>query len=254
VDTLDPPVGDAVIPVLLCLAAAVVGSPIRSKVRPSAVNGGHHLRGSAGIDRPRLGTTTLAVGAAGLSWALVGGRWTIAVAVLAFVLAQPVTAVRRAQARGAADELARHELPMTLDLLAAVLTSGAAVPAALLAVAASGSAAANQGLLETAGLMRLGCPPEVAWASLSRNPVLGSLAAVAIRSADSGARLASASAQLAASLRIEAAARAQSRAQRAGVLVMVPLGLCFLPAFVCLGVAPVVIGVGSGLFLPVGTP
>ena len=39
---------------------------------------------------------------------------------------------------------------------------------------------------------------------------------------------------------------------RAGVLVSGPLGLCFLPAFVCLGIVPVVVGLardvlGAGL-------
>jgi hypothetical protein len=31
------------------------------------------------------------------------------------------------------------------------------------------------------------------------------------------------------------------------VLITLPLGLCFLPAFVCLGVAPVVAGLASRL-------
>jgi pilus assembly protein TadC len=31
-------------------------------------------------------------------------------------------------------------------------------------------------------------------------------------------------------------------AGRAGVLMTAPLGICFLPAFLCLGLAPVVVG------------
>ncbi len=42
---------------------------------------------------------------------------------------------------------------------------------------------------------------------------------------------------------------AEARAQRAGVLITAPLGLCFLPAFLVLGVAPVVIGL-AGEVLP----
>jgi pilus assembly protein TadC len=38
-----------------------------------------------------------------------------------------------------------------------------------------------------------------------------------------------------------------ARGQRAGVLITGPLGLCFLPAFLALGVVPVVIGLASGL-------
>ena len=32
-----------------------------------------------------------------------------------------------------------------------------------------------------------------------------------------------------------------SRARSAGVVAMAPLGLCFLPAFVCLGIVPIVL-------------
>jgi pilus assembly protein TadC len=43
-------------------------------------------------------------------------------------------------------------------------------------------------------------------------------------------------------LREQAAAAAEALAHRAGVLVLLPLALCFLPAFVCLGVLPTVVG------------
>jgi hypothetical protein len=32
------------------------------------------------------------------------------------------------------------------------------------------------------------------------------------------------------------------------VWVLAPLGLCFLPAFVCLGVAPMVLGIARNVF------
>ena len=38
---------------------------------------------------------------------------------------------------------------------------------------------------------------------------------------------------------------AEARAQRAGVLIAAPLGLCFLPAFLVFGVAPVVIDLAA---------
>ncbi len=36
-------------------------------------------------------------------------------------------------------------------------------------------------------------------------------------------------------------------AERAGVLIAGPLGLCFLPAFLCLGIVPVVLGLAGRL-------
>ena len=46
---------------------------------------------------------------------------------------------------------------------------------------------------------------------------------------------------------------AEARAQRAGVLIAAPLGLCFLPAFLVLGVAPVVIGLAGEVLVPMVT-
>ena len=38
------------------------------------------------------------------------------------------------------------------------------------------------------------------------------------------------------------------RAQRAGIGVLAPLGLCFLPAFVCIGVVPIIVGLAGDIF------
>ena len=48
--------------------------------------------------------------------------------------------------------------------------------------------------------------------------------------------------RLAEQAREGARVRGQQAAERAGVLAVGPLGLCFLPAFVLLGVVPVVAG------------
>ncbi|NED32958.1 hypothetical protein G3I64_10135, partial [Streptomyces sp. SID8499] len=53
-------------------------------------------------------------------------------------------------------------------------------------------------------------------------------------------------ARLAADVRAERSRTATARARRAAVLVTGPVGLCFLPAFVAVGVLPVVIGLAGG--------
>jgi pilus assembly protein TadC len=73
------------------------------------------------------------------------------------------------------------------------------------------------------------------------------LARAALRSASSGASLASVAADTAAEVRAAARDLAAARGQRASVLITGPLGLCFLPAFLALGVVPVVIGLAAGL-------
>jgi pilus assembly protein TadC len=52
----------------------------------------------------------------------------------------------------------------------------------------------------------------------------------------------------AADSRSAACAAAEAAARRAGVWVLAPLGACFLPAFLCLGVVPLVLGIAGDVF------
>ena len=53
---------------------------------------------------------------------------------------------------------------------------------------------------------------------------------------------------LAAESRASARAETEAAVRRAGVWVLAPLGACFLPAFVCLGVVPMVLGIAGDVF------
>ncbi len=64
----------------------------------------------------------------------------------------------------------------------------------------------------------------------------------------SGAALAAGVADLAEQSRQEAAHSAVAAAERAGVVIAGPLGLCFLPAFVFLGIVPVIAGLAGQVF------
>lgn len=135
-------------------------------------------------------------------------------------------------------------LALGLDLVAAALRAGQPLPAALIVAAPAAGDAAPM-LARTGGLLRLGAPPDEAWSQVADHPVLAPVARMACRSADSGIRLAAAFEQLAEQVRAARRAAAQARAQRVGVVAMAPLGLCFLPAFVCLGIIPVVVGIAQ---------
>ncbi|TFV57943.1 UNVERIFIED_ORG: type II secretion protein F, partial [Bacillus sp. AZ43] len=50
---------------------------------------------------------------------------------------------------------------------------------------------------------------------------------------------------LAADARAASRAATEEAVRRAGIWVLAPLGLCFLPAFVCLGVVPMVLGIAG---------
>ncbi|MFD9895541.1 type II secretion system F family protein [Amycolatopsis sp. NPDC059027] len=135
----------------------------------------------------------------------------------------------------------------TLDLLAAGLRTGLPVPVALEAVSGRAPPGSADALRSTAGLLALGAEPAEAWAAVRTAPGLGELAAAAIRTARAGTALASAAAELAQRLRDGLGAEAEERAERAGVVLALPVGLCFLPAFFCLGVVPVVLGLAARL-------
>lgn len=120
------------------------------------------------------------------------------------------------------------------------------------AVAPSAPPALGAALRKAADLLALGADAATAWDQVARDGAdqpgaeeVDSLARMARRSARSGASLASAIGELAEQRRSGVEDAAAARAERAGVLIGGPLGLCFLPAFVCLGIVPVVIGLAG---------
>ncbi len=161
--------------------------------------------------------------------------------------------VARLHGRPARAPAARaRALPLTLDLVAAALRAGRPFAEALaLAAPAAGDPLAAE-LARVAGLLRLGADPNEAWAGLADDEVLAPVASTACRSAASGIRLATAFERAAAESRASRRAAALARAERAGVLAAAPLGLCFLPAFLCLGVVPVVVGIAHTALAGVG--
>ncbi|BCJ52844.1 hypothetical protein Asp14428_43190 [Actinoplanes sp. NBRC 14428] len=183
----------------------------------------------------------VACGAA-VAW-FVGRWWGVPVAVLVaygtdrWLRKQEPAAVRAARARAVAD------LPLGADLLAAALRAGAPVDRAVTAVADALGGPLGERLDRTGRSLRLGADPPEAWQHLSDVPGAARLTAAAIRSSASGGALAGAFTRLADDLRADRAIAAESAARRSGVLIVLPLGLCFLPAFLLAGLVPVVIAV-----------
>ena len=133
------------------------------------------------------------------------------------------------------------------ELLAACLRAGMPVPQAVRAVAEGLEAPAGPALRRTADLLALGADHAQAWQPAVECAATARLATAARRSGRSGAALAESLSRLGAEERAGAREQSEARAQRAGVLIAAPLGLCFLPAFLALGVVPVLIGLASGV-------
>lgn len=146
-------------------------------------------------------------------------------------------------------ERLRADLPLVLDLLAACLAGGASLPGAAAAVGDAVDGPAGRRLARVATALHVGAPPSTAWLLLAGDrpddDPLGAAARSLARAADSGAAVAAALTRLADDARSQSRSAGAAAARRAGVLAVAPLGLCFLPAFVLLGVVPVVLGLAA---------
>lgn len=140
------------------------------------------------------------------------------------------------------------DVAVVLDLLEVACAAGASVPGALAAVGRATGGARGR-LLERAGAaLVLGATWEEAWSGADRGPEAAlTPVAVALRpSWDDGASPAGALRAAAQVLRRERRGQALEAAGRLGVRLVLPLGLCHLPAFVLTGLVPVLISVGTG--------
>jgi Flp pilus assembly protein TadB len=135
------------------------------------------------------------------------------------------------------------QLPLAAEMVAAVLRAGVPVDHGVLAVAEV--LPLEDRLTRVGRALRLGAPADAAWRHLADLAGAHRLITAAARSSGSGAALASGLRRVANDLRADEADRAEARVRRAGVLLVLPLGLCFLPAFVLAGLTPVVIAVVS---------
>jgi pilus assembly protein TadC len=135
----------------------------------------------------------------------------------------------------------------SLDVFAACLTSGMAVASAAAATGPSAPDRLAGVLVRAADLLALGADPATAWSdpALRGDAQLTALVRLARRSASSGTALARGVAELAEQSRLDAGDDARAAAERASVLIAGPLGLCYLPAFLCLGIVPVVVGLAG---------
>lgn len=143
--------------------------------------------------------------------------------------------------------LATGQLPVVADLLASALRAGATPELAAFVVGAAVEGPVGLRLVRVSRALRLGIRPEEAWQRLSDIPDAQRLVRVAVRSAESGIMLARSMERLGDDLRSTRVASARAAAGRAGVLSVLPLGLCFLPAFLLTGVVPVVFAIMGDL-------
>lgn len=142
---------------------------------------------------------------------------------------------------------ARAQMPLVADLLAACLAAGSSPERAAEAVGHALGGPLGDRMVRAATELRLGGEPAVVWQRFGALPGSAGLARCLERTGTSGVPAVRSVTRLAAELRADRARDGAARARRAAVLVTGPLGLCFLPAFLAVGVAPVVIGLAESL-------
>lgn len=136
----------------------------------------------------------------------------------------------------------RLDPAVACELLAVAIAAGSSVPGALEAL---GEAAEAPQVAVAGRLLRLGAKWEEAVEEIEGTwaEVVGPLRGAWCHGVDPAPALRVA----AATVRARRAALARVEAERLAVHLVLPLGLCFLPAFILLGLVPVVLSVGGGL-------
>ncbi|MFF2832056.1 type II secretion system F family protein [Cellulosimicrobium cellulans] len=151
----------------------------------------------------------------------------------------------RSGGRGRPDHTGTLETGVLLELLAAAVRSGAAVPRALDVVGSCVGGREGAGLRAAGAALLLGASWDAAWATA---PPRLAVVQRALRPAWlHGAAPAPALRAAAQASRQDRTAAAKAAAARLAVHLVLPLGACFLPAFVLVGLVPVLVSLGSGL-------
>jgi Flp pilus assembly protein TadB len=206
----------------------VAAEPARSPSRLEAFIGSR--RGRAG-----------AVGLAALAgFVLIGGGVGVLAGCAAGVAGWLGLGRLEPAARSRARDQAVAALPLVADLLAAALVAGCPPLLAAEVVGAAVGGPLGQQLVESAGGARLGVEPANAWSALAADPQLRPLARALSGAASRGASPVTMLERVALDGRNSARWAGEERARALGAKAAAPLGLCFLPAFVLLGIVPVV--------------
>jgi len=133
-----------------------------------------------------------------------------------------------------------RELPQGLDLIQACLRSGQPLRQAVDTVARAMGPPLEEILGAVTHAVSVGMSDSQAWQVLQDDPIVGAVARDVVRSATWGTTTSDVLAQHSADLRRSVKAESLAGAKAVGVRSVLPLGLCYLPAFVLIGVVPVI--------------
>lgn len=134
----------------------------------------------------------------------------------------------------------QEDLPTALELLGTCLQAGLPLPAATVAVRDAVDGPVHDDLSRVLQHLDIGVPQRDAWLSLAALPQWRSLARDLARASGSGTGLVEVLHRAAQDARDAQHAEQLTRARTAGVRSVLPLMVCYLPAFLLLGIVPIV--------------
>ncbi|HEY3872869.1 MAG TPA: hypothetical protein VGM10_31220 [Actinocrinis sp.] len=189
----------------------------------------------------------------------IGGLGGVFVGPIAATFA--LAAIMRGASRAEQDRQRRlvASASAPVDLFAAALGAGLlpADAAAVVAIAYGSAAPAGreaapvaviaERFARSAQALRSGADPEIAWRPLMVDGATATVGAAALRSSRTGAPAARTAAAAAQSCRAAARQAARAEIRAVAVRATAPLALCFLPAFVLVGIVPTALGLLAGL-------
>ena len=196
----------------------------------------------------RLRPLLALVGGCG-GWALFGGAFGLVVGAAGAVAVWVVLGRTEDPSVVRRREVLVEDLPLGIDLLASCLDAGAAPESALVSVSRALDGPMGEELLAIHHRLHVGVDPVQVWRSVAEHPQLAPLGRAVGRAHETGAPVGQAVHRLAVELRDRARADVETRARSIEVKAAAPLGLCLLPAFVVLGVVPMVVGVFGSMRL-----
>lgn len=173
-------------------------------------------------------------------WLVLGGAWGLVAGAGAGASAWWVLQRSEPAGERREREQAAGELPQFVDLVACALRAGAAPAQALGAVAHASPGPGATRVLRVLDQLRWGLDPAQAWSLLADDDVLAPLGRALVRVEDTGGSVVEAVEALADELESAGLAAVEDRARTVGVKAALPLGLCLLPAFMLLGIVPIV--------------
>jgi len=182
-------------------------------------------------------------------WTVLGGPAGLLAGAVGAVVAWNVLGRAEPPAARLRREQLEQDLPTAVDLLATTLAAGSSVEAALPMVARAVGGPVGDELSTIGHRLALGVDPVTVWRAVAAHHQLGPFGRAALRAHESGASVSVAVQRLGVELRARQRAEVEARAKTVEVKAAAPLGVCFLPAFVLLGVVPMVAGVFASLDL-----